>query len=368
MNEAGAVPPLLIILCLGCGDRSEEKKVDLLEVAPPKITVTKKKHKAPEPLPGRCDSSEDCEPTFKCVLSQCRKAPCRVETDKDGDGRVDREVLYTYNDRGDVLTKITEGEGATKERIEYTYDEGHLVRTEVRRDGRPAERTDVTYDAAGRPRTQLHVKGGAKTLTSFAYDKDGNKTRILVDTDGDGKPNTEERYTYDAKGNLVTRESVNAAKDKVITRRLYTYNENDRVASEKLDRGADGLNEETTLYEYDGHGNELVRDWKSAAPTPTRPETRRQWVFKRDKHGNVLTWDVRGPARELKSRTVYTYNDEGDTLTRDTLRIENGEPRGVQERVRYRYTPARNLMSEETIKGEAGPVVGRITYGYDCWR
>ena len=356
------------VLLGSCGDPKADKAQGL-SVAPPKITRIEPKSPPLKPLPGRCDNSDACGPSQKCILNRCRKAPCRVDTDRDGDGTIEERTTYTYGGDGRVTEKTVERDGGKrKERIGFTYDaRGNVASTAATLNGKPSERTDFVYREDGKLLTKTVTKDGeVASRTELTYDGAGNKTRTAVDANGDGKIDQEETCAYDPRGNLITRENRHQIPGKAFARRAYSYDDSGKMLTEKLDQNGDGLYEETTFYQYDENGNERVREWKSAKPTPSRPDTRVRFVFIRNAYGLVERWDVLGEKDALRSRTLYTYSEGGDLLTKDTVQVTSGKVGPVTERVTYTYDSSGALLKEEKTAGPGGPVKERISYDYGC--
>ncbi|QOY86405.1 RHS repeat-associated core domain-containing protein [Paludibaculum fermentans] len=139
-----------------------------------------------------------------------------------------KQYLYGYNTTGE-LTSVTYPSLATPSG--YTYDPGHLLKTETDPRGNVAGTT--IYDAAGRLQS---VTDAAGNTTQYAYDIPNRKTTITNPDSG------VEEVISDANGNVLSR------KDGLNRVTTYTYDTKNNLITE-----TNALNQ-TTTNTYDANG------------------------------------------------------------------------------------------------------------------
>ena len=128
---------------------------------------------------------------------------------------------YTYDLTGNRLTKTTDrGNDATvDEAVSYTYDANDRLLTETKNDQTLADEDTFTvyeygansnlannYGGDGTQLTQKTIYEGDDDTdnvleeTMYSYNLQGRMSQSLVDSDGDGLPDTKTDYAYNAKG------------------------------------------------------------------------------------------------------------------------------------------------------------------------
>jgi len=303
----------------------------------------------------------------------------------DPDGQVTR---YTF-DALNRPTAVTNAAGVT----EYAY----------LRDGRLSEvrypngtTTTQTYDAAGRTET-IANRQGTLLVSSYLYEYDGNGNRSRQVEDNGAGPEettyvydrldrlTESHYpektvthTYDAAGNRLTEQALDAATGTLIIDKVYTYDERNRLLALTDRLAPDGPSSGSVDYTYDANGNQTSRA-KAGVTTTFRYSVRNRLIEVRE--GGALTgsylYDHQGlrvAKRAGTGETIrYLYDDQSVLLQTDLA----GETIA-----KYDYGPDRLLSLEHTLDGRQyylfdalGSVVNltdgagaiQARYLYDAW-
>lgn len=130
----------------------------------------------------------------------------------------DREnnTYYDYDDQGNVVREEFVSFNGFRKVTTNVYDpEGRLLEEKVQ-ESDPSRTTVRTYDDAGYPLTvRIYQNDTQVRMTQYTYgDVPGQKLCVSVDY---GNSKTEDRFTYDKKGNVLSREFVGGVFDR------YTY-------------------------------------------------------------------------------------------------------------------------------------------------
>lgn len=245
-------------------------------------------------------------------------------TDPDGPYSVNGKTIeYTYDEANNRTSVVT-----PNGRVNYTYDERNRLSTVIDSD---FNITTYDYDSVGNlTRTEfangvietraydeldrlvyLENKSNGEIVSSYRYNlnKSGHRTSV---TEADGRQveylyddlyrvtqeniNNSERvihYTYDNVGNRLSRnDSANGVTN-------YTYDENDRLLTEILIRGANEI--ESITYTYDNNGNQTQRTKNNSEVTNY------QW----NDDNRLVRVDLSNG-----NNTEYTYDSEGIRVSR----------------------------------------------------
>ena len=164
---------------------------------------------------------------------------------------------YAYSDDGEVQSFLSyDEEGVPESREVYQYDEKkRLIKREVFEPDALTRQTHFTYNEKDEPLEQSEhdSKNNLLNKVVFTYDDHGNQIKVLqlndkgaktsiVTTTYDDLHRPIERkssgfytrityYGYDNKGNL-TEETLSDENGMIITRSLYDYDENNRLAAD----------------------------------------------------------------------------------------------------------------------------------------
>ncbi len=154
------------------------------------------------------------------------------------------------------------------------------------------------------------------------------------------------RYQYDAQGNVMMEEQLDAAEE-FQTRSTYGYDADGRRTSWQVFSSFAGLMG-STAYSYDN--NRLTRI-DSLSPAGNLEE---YFIVEYDGEGRPVR-RTQFDARDRRLGYVQ-YEYEGDTLVRETVRRGTG---AVQRSVSYEYDQAGNIVGESHFDG-AGNLRERI--------
>ncbi|MWA05463.1 DNRLRE domain-containing protein [Actinomadura sp. LD22] len=203
----------------------------------------------------------------------------------------DGDIIFSYNDRGQILTSISPGDKTTQ----FTYDANGRV--QQRTD--PAGSTTLTYNGDDQIVTSSDdIGGGTSTRT---YDDAGRLTGITTQY---GTSTAHRAYGYDDLNRTLS-DKLTSATGTVLASTVYGYNRDDQM-TEKTTTGTAGAGKNT--YTYDDSGR--LASWTD----PAGKETAYGW----DDAGN----------RTSAGATTYTY-DERNRLTSDGTNTYSYSPRGT---------------------------------------
>ena len=230
------------------------------------------------------------------------------EYSENGTGQ--NEVLYTYDDRGNLLRRQN---GDLWEAWEYDGEDFLIRESGVGVDG-DLRVTEYTRDEAGHTLLERNLKDG-RELSTTAYTWEGDLCVREVSALS-GSCETVREYAYDARGNLLLMESNDP--EKPVETYAYTYDEAGRLLRREYRGGVYDWGEAYNIYtcEYDGAGRTLREAYES---------------------DNGDTWSVE-----------YAYNEAGD-LAR-TVRVEWNKYR--TETV-YTYDPGAGRMTSVSTQTQA---------------
>ncbi|MEM8831366.1 MAG: RHS repeat-associated core domain-containing protein [Cyanobacteria bacterium P01_G01_bin.19] len=264
-----------------------------------------------------------------------------------------QEILYSYNDRGQIVSQInpdaevpieytydaqgnldtvTDGNGTidldyddsdrlikitypNDRFLEYTYDEGDRRTSLTDQDGNTV---NYTYDDAGRLASL--TDGDDNLIVSYQYDEVG---RLAREEKGNG---TYTEYSYDLAGQLLSIENY-APDDTLNSSSVYTY---------------DSLGRQTSLTSLDGtwtYGYDATGQLTSADFVSTNPEIPDQnLTYEYDAAGNRITTTENGESVDYTTNNLNQYTD-----------VDGFE---------YQYDDDGNLVSQTTDEGT-------FLYGYN---
>ena len=192
----------------------------------------------------------------------------------DGYGRIASEIelgendapvskcTYEYNDKDLKTAKlgyVAEGpeEFAFAYRVDYEYDaNGNLIREQRTENDVIAAVTVYTYNDSGVLIKEEQYEGEEFMLCAYEYELDENgRVATCLRHDYLEGVDTENRYSYDSKGNLIADVSSNA--DGSVQNRIeYTYDENGNEVKRSVYDSQGGMQSSTSNeYSYDDYGN-----------------------------------------------------------------------------------------------------------------
>ena len=136
----------------------------------------------------------------------------RSAEDHDADGAFDMVRTWMYNEDGSVLEDVIEIDGALATRIAYEYDDAGLLmltRTDANGDGSWNRTLEYQRNSVGRIEVSLvdlDGDGSVDSRTEQIYDDLGQRVETLVDRNGDGVTDEQRLQTYE-DGRLVLRQT-----------------------------------------------------------------------------------------------------------------------------------------------------------------
>jgi hypothetical protein len=127
-------------------------------------------------------------------------------------------------------------------------------------DGNPNSTEKWTYDADEnniRHEYDTNGNGNANRIKIYSYDATGNRIRYEDDSDADGSPNSVTKWVYDANGNQTKYEIDSDGDGNPNQIKKWTYNANGKQVRYELDRNGDGKPNEIIKWSYDANGNQI---------------------------------------------------------------------------------------------------------------
>ena len=257
----------------------------------------------------------------------------------------DDDTAYTYS------TGVAEGELVRT----YTFDsDGHCTVQEITAGGKPYQRIETAYDTYDLPETVTTKTWGSASVTTverYTHDARGNVlTHISARADG-SETDTEHRttYTYDARcnlaltaaykqdantairlENLLTEDGKSVAEtrtyvnDVLAARTAYTYDEKGRLTEERAYPNVALDNSAQTVYNYDStdlRSVTVTADSGTALTTAYTYDGMGRLTAETDARGNTTayTYDVRGRVTAVTSPdgsvTTYAYDAANNRTT-----------------------------------------------------
>jgi len=227
----------------------------------------------------------------------------QMSQESDGEGNI---ATYTYDDRGNVLTK-TEAVGTPEERTTtFTYHPQYALVATI---------------------TRLSVANpGSDTVTKFTYDASGNLTGTTVTGYSDGaQTSIASGMTYNSNGQITSVDGPKAGTADTVT---YEYYLND--AAEGLNRGQlqkiiDPFSREIVFAGYNAYGKpQSVTDINGIITMLTYDAVGRLTHSSRNGQTTVYGYDAIGQLTSLDlpngQQVTYAYDDAGNnTRITDTL-------------------------------------------------
>jgi RHS repeat-associated protein len=248
-------------------------------------------------------------------------------------------VTYTYDKNGN-RESVTYSTGVTEE-FKYDRDNKLLKMTNSKADGSILSSFSYTYDLTGRQLTKKDSYG----TTTYTYDSDG---RILREE----TPGRTAVCAYDNAGNRVTLNEtytseqptgfIDSASEKeikyILKKSEYVYSASNRLMKlvEKLcEASGKVLLTKTTMYLYDGNGNQLRQSTSYTALSSIKARQ----TLKGTSYGDSLSRTI----DPLINRTSNTF--DGFNRLKKTEQIQSG----VRTLVEYTYN-GDDLRVKKTVK------------------
>lgn len=248
----------------------------------------------------------------------------------------------------EVIERSTDGDDVFDERstYSYTYENGRQIKSEWvtgGMDGSIAKSAFFifTYDEAGRIVKTLHETDNDNNpdtaniiaITDYVYDENGNQTLYDYQTFNNGSQTPSYRnvhsYTYDAKGNTLTRTYRNYNGSEIPSQDYgYTYTYNDAGQRTVLDyywkENGELIQVRRTEYEYDAQGREIAEtEWEDDRNDgDIEFDSMERYVYRYDDQGREVyeyyeeDYELDGVFDYFESST-YEFNAD-DQITKET--------------------------------------------------
>jgi ankyrin repeat protein/antitoxin component YwqK of YwqJK toxin-antitoxin module len=256
------------------------------------------------------------------------------------DDLVDRYVS-TYDEKGRIRERSTYGTGGRLDRkVVYQFNEtGTQARLTEHRDGEVRGSADETYDGQGRL-VERNVLGPASSRRKvlYTYDAAGNKTSEIHEDISDGRRHHNKTvYVYGEDGRLREESSYQDAA--LSSRKTYRYdNRGNPIRTIEYNAGGEIEDEASVAYEYASDGN-----WTKATITHSPADTNkssprgyivyRRVTFTGDKSVELLLAATKGDPSGVKAALEQGVNAEvkdGDGRTATMLASREGHAAIVQ--------------------------------------
>ncbi|AWH86703.1 hypothetical protein HYN59_17025 [Flavobacterium album] len=216
--------------------------------------------------------------------------------------QIDR-IAMTYEGKKLMEKKTFNNQDNPNDRITYVYDSNGNLKGENLYLGSEYVQVKNLYEYDGQNRKISESRYSKdKPLYTMTYGYDGKNVTKKETTDGKGVVLNSEKSSYDKKGNLVKRYTIdNSDKSEVMD--SYTYDSKGNVTSWTMTRN--NAPEMRVVYKYDGHNNATA----------------------------VKT--VNGKGEIIDDRTyTYEYDDKGN-WTKKTVTLNNKPFTVVERKITY---------------------------------
>ena len=316
-------------------------------------------------------------------------------------GSQPRDVYFNYSDKDNLPLNVKFGP-SSKYIVENTYDDLTRLKTRTYAIPGTSSKLSASYGyvdwTSTKDRTTgtvrgidyAYVSGGLSTYDRwYEYDGVGNITSEKVWTSDDTKP-LREKYTYDAKNQLVRHDSVTQnctityaydAGGNITAKSIYAYTTGDltgKTATKtvKYDYGNDAWKDELTAYngeriEYDEIGNpKLYRGWamgwegrqlKSAGKNGTNLS------FTYDSEGIRTSKTVGSTTTKYLLNGTQILAQTTNGITTSFFYDQQGNRVAMADSSNHFYYYIYNLQGDVIALADADTGKLVVTYTYDAW-
>lgn len=235
---------------------------------------------------------------------------------------IDEDIVREYDENGNV-TKETHTDKNNSYEILYSYnDKNQLVREERTYEGFEPIVYTYTYHANGR------IASKTSASSSETYNENG---QLLTECDS----YSDLIYTYNESGRLLSQEyKVKDEDSPSHCKATFTYDEKDRLLNYRSESLSDSTVSETAYTYYTYNGTDYVQTSKYTNENGEVSET----IYTYDK--DRLTSEKN---ETLGSETAYTYNEDDRLLNKKIYR--NGE---MSSEAAYTYQDGKLISITET--------------------
>ncbi|QLB43418.1 RHS repeat protein [Mannheimia pernigra] len=247
-----------------------------------------------------------------------------LERDNNIDGTYDYREAYTLDPNGKVTQKEIDltNDGQFDKKEEYTKEaDGGLVQTHFYNlvDGKEVLTKIEDYELnANNQRTKLSLDtlgdGSINAITRYDLDALGRIEKAYFDTEGDGNADRVESYTKDANGDNLRVEISNTAGEIQVVR-TYERNSLGQVIKYEIDNGNDGIIDQRFEYARDEYGNETgykLYSYNSEKKALELTQTVNR-VFNELNQIHITSASYTDPTRNYQA--VYKYDDFGRRIS-----------------------------------------------------
>ncbi len=197
----------------------------------------------------------------------------RSDIDRDGDGEPDQrsELAWNANLERTLHRTDLDFDGTFDQQTEDAYDGfGSTIRTTTTDvSGVVTFQRDQTWDDNGALVLRRSVAPGSQTVERWLY-TDGVRDTYERDGDGDGVYDRRDRFTFDARGNWITRDRDDGVDGTIDARYERTLNAFDQITRSAEDWDADGTWDSVQTSLYDDNGTLLDYRIESAGALISR--------------------------------------------------------------------------------------------------
>jgi RHS repeat-associated protein len=236
---------------------------------------------------------------------------------EDGNDYIQYETHYTYDNNNNVLQKETieniNGDLNTIAKSTFSYNHRNQVTTQ-KSYVYASKYTKITYeyDAVGnKTREYYYDNDTLQSYVSYVYSTEWNGAYLLkslthYDTDNDGLRS--ESYTYDKRGNVISKTNPNG----VVTE--YEYDDNDRLIKETVNMTTSDDDDIVTEYKYDIAGRLIEVIDPNGHSTRMEYDRNGQLVKSIDPEGRVTQFEYDAMGNKTKEIsptgkiTVFVYD------------------------------------------------------------
>lgn len=305
------------------------------------------------------------------------------DVDSNGDGIFDARNEYTYNSNLQSTSTVADADfdGVADGSSVREYNEhGSLVRSaSLDASGGVISESTQVWDAQGALVRRENLKTNSHTIEYWHY-TDGVRDTYEKDDDADGVIDRRDTFTFDARGNWLTRSEdhdLDGTPDVITTREFDADERETRIAR---DDGADGTIDEESLYTFDTFGNSVSQTHYIGGALASQTESvynarglRTELRIDSDGDGiwnaeNVYVRDDRGYIVEQQNDTdgdgTFDWRRTSDINELGQLEVRVDETNGVtSRRVTHIYD---GLQLTETRVDDSGDgTIDRVSFYSD---
>lgn len=194
--------------------------------------------------------------------------------DNDNDGTVDYQQEWGFNAQGRKVLDQTDSDGngifESRSFDEIAYHEAGIVSEYTSADEQysdstgelvsyysSTERYDTNGNTVYTESTTKYTYATYSQNTTYTFDAAGNKTKVEVDTNGDGSPDSIDTFEYDDQQRVILEESDSDGDGEVDTTRTDAFDDSNNTSTASIDENADGIIDTFVTILNDDHDNTI---------------------------------------------------------------------------------------------------------------